>query len=74
MAETKTVQTSDGQVITYLDEIIGSGGMKDVYFSTDKKKAVAFFRDPVDKVGLERLEMITGSYKKGIFENEYGEY
>lgn len=74
MAETKTVQTSDGQVITYVDEIIGSGGMKDVYFSTDKKKAVAFFRDPVDKVGLERLEMITDSYKKGIFENEYGEY
>jgi len=74
MAEVKTVKTSDGQTITYTDKIIGSGGMKDVYFSTDKKKAVAFFRDPMDKVGLERLEMITGSYRKGIFENEYGDY
>ncbi|MDQ7046946.1 MAG: hypothetical protein Q9M39_04760 [Sulfurovum sp.] len=74
MAETKTVQTSDGEIITYYDEIIGSGGMKDVYFSTDGKKAVAFFRDPVDKIGLERLEMITGLYRKGIFEKEHGEY
>jgi len=34
----------------------------------------AFFRDPLDKVAIERLEMITGSYRKGIFENEYGDY
>jgi len=74
MAEVKTVQTSDGQIIKYYNEIIGSGGMKDVYFSTDGKKAVAFFRDQVDKTGIERLEMITGSYRKGIFEKEYGDY
>lgn len=74
MADIKSIKTSNGEIIEYYDEIIASGGMKDVYFSTDKKNVVAFFRDPIDNVGIERLEMITGSYRKGIFDNEYGSY
>jgi len=74
MTNTKTIQTNDGEIIYYIDEIIGSGGMKDVYFSTDRTKAIAFFRDPLDKTALERLEMITGAYRKGIFESEHKRY
>lgn len=74
MANIKTVQTFRGETITYVDEIIGSGGMKDVYFTTDGTKAVAIFREPIDKTALERLEMIAGPYRKGIFENEFGDY
>ncbi len=74
MAEIKTITSSTGEVIEYYDEIIGSGGMKDVYFSTDKKKAVAFFRDKLDSVAIERLKMITVEYKDGIFGNEHADY
>jgi len=74
MSNIKTVYTTRGKEITYRDEIIGSGTMKDVYFTTDKKKAVAFYREPLDKAGLERIEMITQSYYDGMFNNEYGDY
>ena len=34
--------TVGGKPVEYVDEIIGQGGMKDVYFSPDKSYAVAF--------------------------------
>ena len=74
MPTTKTVQTLDGKVVEYIDEVIGSGTMKDVYFTTDGKQAVAFFREPLDIHSLERLEMIVGSYHEGIFQSGHGEY
>ena len=70
----KTVQTFAGDTISYYDEIIGSGTMKDVYFTTDKKHVVAFYRDPLEQNALERLKMITGAYHKGIFEEKNGNY
>ena len=36
-------QTLEGKTIEYVDEIIGAGAMKDVYFSPDKSYVVCFF-------------------------------
>nr|VFK79513.1 MAG: hypothetical protein BECKSD772D_GA0070982_105224 [Candidatus Kentron sp. SD] len=66
--------TTDGAVIEYRDEIIGSGAIKDVYFATDDIHAVAFFREPLDVAAMERLKMITGRYRERIFDQEAGEY
>jgi hypothetical protein len=45
-----------------------------VYFSPDKSYVVAFFRDPQDFQARERLQMITGTYREGIFDREGGDY
>jgi serine/threonine protein kinase len=74
MAQIKTIKTLKGEEISYYDDIIGSGAMKDVYFTTDDKRVVAFFREPLDKNSIERLEMIVGAYYSGIFDNQYGDY
>lgn len=66
--------TQDGQQVEYKDEIIGQGGMKDVYFSPDRSYVVAFFRDKLDHQGKERLKSIVSTYREGIFEREGGEY
>lgn len=67
-------RTSDGQEIAFVDEVIGSGAMKDVYFAPDKSYVVAFYRERQDAQARERLQMITGRYREGIFDNEGGEY
>lgn len=66
--------TSDGKAVEYRDEIIGQGGMKDVYFSPDKSYVVAFFRDTLDHQGKERLRSIVGTYREGIFNQQGGDY
>jgi len=66
--------TQDGQQVEYKNEIIGQGGMKDVYFSPDRSYVVAFFRDQLDYQGRERLKSIVGLYREGIFEKEGGQY
>lgn len=66
--------TLDGQQVEYNDVIIGQGGMKDVYFSPDRSYVVAFFRDPLDFQGRERLKSIVGTYREGIFAKEGGDY
>ena len=66
--------TTDGKPVEYVDEIIGQGGMKDVYFSPDKSYVVAFFRDTPDHQGKERLRSIVGSYRDGIYNQTGGEY
>lgn len=68
------LQTVDGQNIEYVDDIIGQGGMKDVYFSPDKSYVVAFFREQLDYQGKERLKSIVGSYRDGIFNQNGGDY
>lgn len=37
-------QTLDGRSIAFVDEVVGSGAMKDVYFSPDKSYVVCFLR------------------------------
>lgn len=67
-------QTVDGRTIEFVDEVIGSGGMKDVYFSPDKSYVVAFFRDKQDPLAKERLEMIVGRYRDSILNQVGGDY
>ncbi|MGV1006406.1 MAG: helix-hairpin-helix domain-containing protein [Candidatus Nanopelagicales bacterium] len=66
--------TQDGTTVEYEDRIIGQGGMKDVYMSTDRTYVVAFFRDKLDHAGQERLKSIVGQYREGIFQKEGGAY
>ena len=46
MAQTIRLTATDGSSVEFVDEIIGSGAMKDVYFSPDKSYVVGFFRNP----------------------------
>jgi serine/threonine protein kinase len=68
------IRAEDGTEVEFIDEIIGSGTMKDVYFSPCKKYVVAFYRDPLDSASRERLKMITGRYRDSIFNGEHGAY
>ncbi len=74
MSEVLKATATDGRVFEYLDEIIGSGGMKNVYFTPDRQNVLAFFRDKLDVQGRERLNMITGRYRDRIFNQEGGAY
>jgi len=67
-------QTTDGTPVEFEDEIRASGGMKDVYFSPDKSYVVAFFREKQDYQAKERLEMIAGKFREGIYNNVGSEY
>lgn len=67
-------QTVDGIPIEYVDTIIGSGAMKDVYFSPDKSYVVAFYKTPQDAQARDRITMITGRYKDNIFGQIGGDY
>lgn len=68
------VLAKDGTPIEFEKTIIGSGAMKDVYFSPDKSYVVGFFRESLDANAKDRLENITGIYRKKIFEQEGGDY
>ena len=74
MVQVKVSSTQSGMTYTYVDEVIGSGGMKDVYFSPDKKYVVAFFRDRPDATGMNRLKNIVDRYRHSIFDAPNGSY
>lgn len=74
MAQIVSLKATDGSDVQFVDEIIGAGGMKDVYFSPDKTYVVAFFRDSQDYNSKERLINITGIYRERIFNAVGGEY
>ncbi len=69
-----TLTDSRGNKVEFMDEIIGSGAMKDVYFSPDKSYVVQFFRNPPDAAGKDRIENIVGVYYDRIFNQVGGEY
>lgn len=69
-----TVRTLDGHGVTFVDTLIGQGGMKDVYMSADRCEVVAFYRDALDPAGHERLKAIVGPYRDGIFNRAGGAY
>ena len=76
MANIIKVTATDGTPLEFYDEVKSSGGMKDCYFSTNKKYVCLVFRDakhnnPANK---ERLEIICGLYKQRIFQEAGGEY
>ncbi|MES2571497.1 MAG: lipopolysaccharide kinase InaA family protein [Verrucomicrobiota bacterium] len=65
----------DGSPVEFDDATMaGSGGMKDVYFSTDRSYVVAWFRKPQDAQSLERLRNIVGPFREKIFNQPGGEY
>ncbi len=69
-----TLTASDGSTVQFVDERKASGGLKDVYFSPNKDYVVAFYRDKVDQVARERLNLITGTYRERVFKQEGGDY
>jgi serine/threonine protein kinase len=74
LAKVRKAKSEDGKVFDFYDNIIGAGGMKDVYFSTDGQHAVAFYRAVQDATSMERIRMLTGRYRERIFEQEGGDY
>ncbi|SMC28356.1 Protein kinase domain-containing protein [Andreprevotia lacus DSM 23236] len=74
MAKVVKCKTLDGQDIEFVDDIIGSGAMKDVYFSPDKSYVVGFYKTGQDAQAKERLQMITGKYRENIFNQVGGDY
>ncbi|MDV5247471.1 helix-hairpin-helix domain-containing protein [Shewanella xiamenensis] len=74
MANIVTCTTKDGQTVQFVDEVIGSGAMKDVYFSPDKSYVVAFYHKPQSVQARERIDMITGRYRQNIFDQPGGDY
>ena len=74
MANKIKLKATDGTDVEFIDEMIGAGGMKDVYFSPDKSYVVAFFRDKQDANAMDRLQKITDTYSKSIFNQQGGEY
>lgn len=74
MANTIRITATDGSQVEFVDDMIGSGGMKDVFFSPDKTYVVAFFRDKQDHNAKDRLQNITGKYRDNIFNQIGGEY
>ena len=74
MANKVTLKATDGSTVEFMDEVIGSGAMKDVYFSPDKSYVVGFFRDKQDANSKDRLQNIVGVYREKIFNQVGGEY
>ena len=64
MAQLIKLTAMDGSPVEFMDEVIGSGAMKDVYFSPDKSYVVGFFRTPQDANSVDRLKNITGVYRE----------
>lgn len=64
----------DGTPVSFIFRDPRQGGVKDVYFSPDKKYVVAFFRKPPDPPGRDRINRIVGLYRKRIFEQVGGSY
>ncbi len=74
MAKTIRLTATDGSPVEFVDEVIGSGAMKDVYFSPDKKYVVGFFRERQDANSKDRLQNIVGKYRERIFGQIGGDY
>ena len=50
------------------------GGMKDVYFSEDRKYVVAFFREPLDFNQKDRIKRIVKLYLDNIKKGHSADY
>ena len=83
MAKVVQCQTFDGRRVEFIDEVIGSGAMKDVYFSPDKSYVVCFFSKEKNKFydspaeferQKDRLKEIVGNKWQGIFQGVGGDY
>ncbi|MEO8360071.1 MAG: lipopolysaccharide kinase InaA family protein [Vicinamibacteria bacterium] len=66
--------TLDGVPVEFVDQIIGSGAMKDVYFSPDRSYVVAFFRQKQDYQARDRIIQIAGRFRENLFTQAGGDY
>lgn len=65
----------NGNYVEFIDEIKAQGGVKDVYFSTDKTYVVAFYRKELDANDKDRLNRIINDYYPRIFDGtSVGDY
>jgi len=65
----------DGHTVDFVPEIIGEGTMKDVYFTSDRKSVVCFYKDPAaaaDVNRLQRLEAILGKFNPTLTRSQGG--
>ncbi|MFM2375820.1 MAG: hypothetical protein RLZZ165_917 [Bacteroidota bacterium] len=74
MSDIIKLKATDGTPVEYVNKMIGQGGMKDVFFSPDKRYVVGFFRDKQDANSKDRLSNIVGAYRDKIFNQEGGAY
>lgn len=76
MCKIITATSHKGKQIQWADKCIGSGTMKDVYFSPDKSYVVGFYRDKekFDARAKDRLNTIVGTYKEQIIDGPNGDY
>lgn len=70
MANKVTLKAQDGSIVEFYDEIKAQGGVKDVYFSTDKTYVVAFYRKPVNANDKARINDIVNVHRNRIFTND----
>jgi serine/threonine protein kinase len=63
-----------GKPVSFVDEVIASGAMKDIYVSPDKTYVVGFFRDAQDAALKERLREITTRYRNNLFDKDSGDF
>ena len=66
---TLTATLADGSTVDYLPQVIGEGGMKQVYFTTDKSSVICFYKDAnasFDANRRERLKKILKDYNPTI--------
>lgn len=55
----------DGRTIDFIPDVIGEGGMKQVYFTSDRSSVICFYKDQntsADPRRLDRLEAILDKY------------
>jgi serine/threonine protein kinase len=71
---TVKLKSLDGTEVVFEKRDPMYGGLKDVYFTSDRRNVVAFYRKPLDIISLERLEKLVGTYRDGIFNREGGDY
>ena len=74
MPPTLTTQTIKGKSVSWIDEIIGSGAMKDVYFSPDRSYVVQMLKTRPDQMGIERLQSLIREKHDEMFLAEGGDY
>ena len=64
----------DGSVVKYENKTRASGGVKDVFFDSDRSHAVCFYRKDIGQNGLDRLLTIVNNYRKSVFGKSGGKY
>jgi serine/threonine protein kinase len=58
----ETAKLRDGRTIDFVPQMIGEGGMKQVFFTPDKSSVVCFFKDAADAGRVSRLEAVLGKF------------